>query len=117
MKPAEDNTNTTTEIADGKNIAIIAYITVIGLIIAFVMNSDKKQPFATYHIRQSLGVMLTAFAGAFINIIPFLGWLLYLPILVIIVVMWISGLMNAINGKEKPILILGKKYEQWFKSL
>jgi len=27
---------------EAKNIAIISYITIVGLIIAFVMNSDKK---------------------------------------------------------------------------
>ncbi len=31
---------------DGKQIGMIAYLTVIGLIIAFVMNSEKKSEFA-----------------------------------------------------------------------
>ncbi len=47
---------------DAKKIAIIAYITIIGLIIAYVMNNDKKLPFASYHIRQSLGLGVTALA-------------------------------------------------------
>ena len=34
----------------GKNIAIISYLTVIGLVIAFVMNNEKKEPFARFHI-------------------------------------------------------------------
>jgi len=40
----EENMNTTVAISEGKTIAIIAYITIIGLIIAFVMNNDKKDP-------------------------------------------------------------------------
>ena len=44
----------TAEQRPDKSIAIIAYLTLIGLIVAFVMNNDKKQPFAAYHIRQSL---------------------------------------------------------------
>lgn len=47
---------------EGKNIAIIAYITIIGLIIAFVMNNDKKDAFASYHIKQSLGLAVTGLA-------------------------------------------------------
>lgn len=106
-----------TQTKDGRNTAMIAYLTLIGLIIAFVMNNDKKEPFASYHIRQSLGLALTALVCSFINIIPILGWILYIPILIIIIIMWVGGLMNAINGKEKPIIILGKKYEEWFKNL
>ena len=31
--------------------------------------------------------------------------------------MWVIGLMNAINGKEKPIPFLGVKYAEWFKNI
>ncbi|MGB1450928.1 MAG: hypothetical protein ACPG7E_04370, partial [Marinirhabdus sp.] len=48
----EDNT-----VTEGKTIAIISYITFIGLIIAFVMNNEKKNSFASFHIRQSLGLV------------------------------------------------------------
>lgn len=41
MNTIENKTTTTQQ--EGKNIAIIAYITIIGLIVAFVMNNDKKQ--------------------------------------------------------------------------
>jgi hypothetical protein len=27
------------------------------------------------------------------------------------------GLLNAINGKEKPVPILGEKYLEWLKSI
>ena len=48
--------------SEEKHIAVIAYITIIGLIIAFVMNNDKKAAFPTYHIKQSLGLALTGLA-------------------------------------------------------
>lgn len=41
MNTIENKTTTTQQ--EGKNIAIIAYITIIGLIVAFVMNNDKKK--------------------------------------------------------------------------
>jgi hypothetical protein len=31
--------------------------------------------------------------------------------------MWIMGLMNAINEKQSPVPLLGKKYEEWFKNV
>lgn len=112
-----ETTETTTTITEGKNIAIIAYITIIGLIIAFVMNNDKKNEFAKYHIKQSLGLALTGLALGAIGIIPILGWLINLVGIFILLYMWIIGLINAINEKEKPVPFLGSKYESWFKSL
>lgn len=110
--------NTTQESAvanEGKTIAIIAYMTIIGLIIAFVMNNEKKSPFAQYHIRQSLGLVMSALALSVINIIPLLGWLISFLGFFIILYLWIMGLVNAVGAKEKPLPIVGKKFEEWFK--
>ncbi|KIX21556.1 membrane protein [Flavobacterium sp. 316] len=101
----------------GKDIALISYLTVIGLVIAFVMNNDKKFEFAKFHIRQSLGLFLTAIALSFIAIIPILGWLVWIVGIFILLYMWIKGLMNAINGKEEVMPILGEKYAEIFKNL
>lgn len=104
-------------VSEGKTTAIIAYITLIGLIIAFVLNTDKKNSFANYHIRQSLGLGLTGLALGIINIIPFLGWLVSIIGFAILLAMWITGLMSALNGKEKPVFLLGEKYQEWFKGI
>lgn len=114
MNSIENNTVT---INEGKNIAIIAYITIIGLIIAFVMNTDKKNDFAKYHIKQSLGLALTGLALGLIGIIPILGWIINILGIFVLIYMWIMGLVNAINGLEKPLPILGNKYLEWFKNL
>jgi hypothetical protein len=39
-------------IQDGKTMAIISYITWVGTLIAFIMNNDKHNSFAAFHIRQ-----------------------------------------------------------------
>ena len=113
--------NTTTEqdrsISEGKNIAIIAYLTIIGLIIAFVMNNEKKNAFASFHIRQSLGIGLIALALIVINIIPILGWIISFFGSFLILFLWIMGLVNAVNSKEKPVPLFGKNFEEWFKNI
>lgn len=101
----------------GKNIAIISYLTVIGLILAFVMNNEKKEPFASFHIRQSLGLVITSIALAIINVIPVLGWIVSIIGYLVLLYMWIVGLLNAVNGKEKVVPILGNKYTEWFKTI
>ncbi|MFN3639670.1 MAG: DUF4870 domain-containing protein [Flavobacterium sp.] len=102
---------------EGKDIALIAYLTIIGLIIAFVMNNEKKHAFALFHIKQSLGIALTGLALSIIGIIPILGWIISFFGLFFIIYLWIMGLMNAINGKEQVVPILGEKYKEWFKNL
>lgn len=109
--------NKTVAVNEGKNIAIIAYITIVGLIIAFIMNGEKKNDFARYHIRQSVGLALTGLALGVIGMIPILGWIIDLLGIFVLLFMWITGLINAINGKEKPVPILGSKFLEWFKNL
>ncbi len=102
---------------EAKKIAIIAYITIIGLIVAYVMNNDKKLPFASYHIRQSLGLGVTALALGVIGLIPILGWFINVIGFFVLIYIWVVGLMNAINEKEIPVPILGKRFNKWFKGI
>lgn len=104
-------------IEDGKTIAIISYITIFGLLIAFVMNNDKKNPFAAYHLRQSLGLGVTGLALSVINVIPILGWLISILGGIILIILWVIGLMGALNGKKKPVPVLGDKFQEWFKNI
>lgn len=104
-------------VSEGKTTAIIAYITLIGFIIALVLNMEKKNSFAIYHIRQSLGLILTGLVLGMINIIPILGWFISIIGFIVLLIMWISGLLSALNGKEKPVFLLGEKYQEWFKGI
>jgi len=116
-EPTTVNTNNTTIKEEGKTTAIIAYTTSIGLIIAFVLNNDKKNTFASYHIRQSLGIALVALALSLLNIIPVLGWIISFLGFFLILFLWVMGLVNAMNSKEKPVPVLGEKFEEWFKNI
>ena len=97
-------------LSDGKNVAIIAHITLIGWIIAIVMNSNNKNDLASFYIRQMLGLMLVAVVLSFI---PIVGWLLNLAMLVL----WIISLMGAFEGKKKLVPVLGDYFQDWFKSI
>lgn len=106
------------DITTGKSIAILAYITAIGFILAIVMNTDRKNSFIAYHIRQSLGLILLFIVVwlvlIFLNFmisIPVLNWLLYAGVFVL----WVLGLLSAIQGEKKPVPLLGEKFQLWFK--
>ncbi len=115
----ENNTKTGMQQMDGKSIAIISYLTIVGWVIALVMNSNNKSQLAIYHIRQSLFIMLVGIAfyiaQTMLLFIPYLGWLVSLllfPVGLALFVLWIMGLISAINGEEKPIPIVGEKVQQ-----
>ena len=121
METTENNTvkmSNEAVVKDGKMMAIVSYITIIGLIIAFIMNNDKKNSFASYHIRQSLGLALTGLVAlGVIGMVPILGWIIDFFGLFVMLYMWIMGLVNAVNENEKPVPILGKKYIEWLKNI
>lgn len=102
---------------ENKTIGIVAYLTVIGLLIAFVMNQEKKDAFGTYHIRQALGITVSGIALSFIAIIPILGWIVAILGSLLLFVMWIMGLINAINGNMKPVPVFGEKFIEWFQGV
>jgi len=119
----EENTSTgsrTSEasmVEEGKTMAMVAYLFLIGLIIAFVINNDKKNAFTAYHIRQMLGLSVSGIALFVVGIIPILGWLIAILGNITLLILWIIGFVAALNGKEKPVPILGEKYQEWFKSV
>lgn|SRR5690606_10192939 len=117
IKNKSETAEVVSNLEPNKTIALLAYITLIGWIVAVVMNSEKKNAFASFHIRQMLGIGCTAIVLAVLNIIPFLGWIAYALGMILLLVLWISGFINALNGKEKTVPLLGSKYQEWFKDV
>lgn len=95
---------------DGKTKAIVAHITIIGWIIALVINSNEKDEFASYYIRQLLGIYLL---GLILTMIPVIGWIISIAVFVF----WIMSLVGAIQGEIKETPIVGKYFQDWFKAL
>jgi uncharacterized membrane protein len=95
---------------EGKTAAVVSYITFVGLIIAYFMNSESKNEFAAFHLRQSLGLTLSYF----LIMIP----LSYLNIpmasggfLVLFFALWLYGIISAFQGKRQLVPIVGSFYQ------
>lgn len=93
-----------------KTNAIISYITIIGWLIALILNSQKKHEFTTFHLRQTLLIFVFAIV---LSWIPIIGWIIN----ILILVLWIIGLISAINGEKKPVPVIGPWAQDWFKGL
>jgi uncharacterized membrane protein len=106
----------------GKTVAILSYCTLIGLIIALVLNAEKKNKseLGVLHLRQGLGLGITSIALVFVGLIliwiPILGLLINLCHIGIFV-LWILGLIAAINGDKKVLPIVGPLYQNMLSGL
>ena len=106
--------NTTPE--NGKTAAITAYILIIGVLIAMSMNSEDKNQYASFHIRQALGLSLT-FISLGVLISNFDSFFITLPMWIGVSVLWAYGIMSAIKGDTTPMPLVGKLYQKWFKTI
>ena len=103
-------------IEEGKSIAITSYILIIGVLIAMSMNSENKNSFASFHIRQALGISLTFISLALI-ISNFDSFFITFPMWIAISVLWSYGIFSAIQGHTRPMPLLGGLFQKWFKSI
>jgi len=109
---------TENDIEKGRQNAIISYLTIIGVIVAFYLNNepDKKSAFASFHIRQSLGLWLTFWALGYI-IGSFDSWLVTSAFYLFFAVLFIYGFTNAIGRKAQSVPLLGDFYQKIFANL
>ncbi|GAA4818562.1 hypothetical protein [Litoribaculum gwangyangense] len=106
---------TSQDIDKGRTNAIISYLTIIGVIVAYYLNNEdhKKSVFASFHIRQSLGLWLTFYALGYI-VGSFDSWLISSGFYVFFVVLFIYGLVGAISGKAQIVPLVGTFYQKIF---
>lgn len=104
-----------TTIKEGKTLAIVSYFTFVGLIIAIIMNLEKRNSFTSFHIRQMLGLIMMLI---FSNLVEeYINSLLGTACWIITFVSWLFGLYHAIKEDYKPIPVLGDKFQEWFKNI
>ncbi|MGB7842096.1 MAG: hypothetical protein WBL21_04855 [Salinimicrobium sp.] len=101
---------------EGKSAAIVAYLTIIGTIIAYFMNNDTKNPFASFHIRQALGIHITFYTlGVLIS--WFDSWWISGAFYIFIGILWIYGFLAAIQEERNLVPVLGTKFQEWFSTI
>jgi len=98
-----------------KTIAIISYITIIGWIVAMVLNNKERSSLGNFHIRQALGIHLMFVLA---KMLPFVlggaisGFLFFATLTLLII-----GILDAVGEKEKPLPIIGEQFQEWFKTV
>ena len=80
------------------------------------MNNDKRNSFASFHIRQMLGLSLLSLANTFLINRYVSDWTTGI-ISFGIFVLWLIGFIGAVQGEEKRIPLLGDLFQDWFSGI
>jgi len=108
---------------EDKTVALLAYLTFIGFIVAIVLNNGpKKNALGQFHLRQALGLLILWVAGLAVFVIlglafhhGFFGFIINLGFrgyFIGLLVLFILGLVDAINGRRKPVPVVGEFFQQ-----
>jgi uncharacterized membrane protein len=102
-------------IKEGKSAAITSYILIVGVLIAISMNSENKNSFASFHIRQGLGLTLT-FITLGLTISHFENIMIAAPMWIGVSVLTMYGIFTAARGEMTPLPLVGNLFQKWFKN-
>lgn len=91
--------------------AIVAYI----IFFVPLLTEAKKDPFVKFHVKQGLVLFIAAVALWFVaQYLPIIGSLLSPLINIAVLVFVIIGIINAVNGQEKKLPLIGQ-FSDYFK--
>jgi len=106
MSQASDyNSTTDDEYSSSKTVAIIGYVTLVGWLAAIMLYGKHKSSFTTFHLRQSLGLIIT---GALLALVPLIGWLMNVAVFLV----WLYAIYHAIQGRKVKVPVLGDYYQE-----
>ena len=97
--------------------AILAYLSFIGLIIAYILNMEEKDKLVSYHIKNMFGLVILLFISTTIikgnSFLFFSGQAIWVACFF----SWTYSLIMAITGKQKGIPIITDLFQKWFNFL
>ena len=101
----------------GKAAAIVSYILLIGPLIAMSMNSgEDKTAFASFHVRQGLGLTIT-FVALGLLLSNFNIPMATMSMWIAVSVLAMYGMFTAVKGETKSIPLVGNLFQTIFKNI
>ena len=97
--------------------AALAYV----LFFIPLLTDAKKDPFVKFHVKQSLVLLIVSIGWSlcsrFLAYLPVLGWIVGglagTVISILLLILWVKGLINALNGKQEELPVIGKYASQF----
>ena len=103
-------------INEGKQFAVIAYITIIGTLIAYYLSPEKKNAFTAFHVKQGLGLWLLFFILGYV-VGGFNSWEVTTAFYIFFLVLFSYGVIGAVTGKLHKLPLVGDVFQKIFKAL
>ena len=96
----------------GKTTALIAYAPFVGFMIAYFINRDENNEFATWHIKNMFGLSMLFLSSLIVEsqIDVSIGDILWL----LCCALWIFCWIMAYLYKKQDTLFLSNKFQDWF---
>lgn len=110
----ENSQQTFGNASQGKTIAIVSYLTIIGTIIAFIMNKNNPSSLGSFHLRQSIGILVVSILLSILNFVPVVGAIIAQIASILILIALILGIIAAVKEEEKPLPFVGALFQKWF---
>jgi uncharacterized membrane protein len=117
--PTKRKATKTVATSSSKNtgMAALAYV----LFFIPLLSDAKNDSFVKFHVKQSLVLLITSIGwslcGRFLAYLPVLGWivggLVGTVISILLLILWVKGLINALNGKQEELPVIGKYASQF----
>jgi len=108
-------------VEEGKAFAILSYaISFLGLPFFVIPLIQRNNKFSLYHAKQCLMLWIAAAAVAVASsvlAVICIGFIIGIVGGIGMLVLNVMGLMNAIRGEVKPLPLIGKWAEDWFKGI
>jgi uncharacterized membrane protein len=95
----------------------IAYVTVIGWLIAYFSSSESLTDYDRFHIRQAFGVHMTVLFFEILANFSMIPSVLMSVIWLVYSITMVVMMIQAWRGKRTKIALLGDKFQQWFSFL
>ncbi len=96
-----------------RTIAIIAYLTMVGALIAITMNLEPRYQFSRFHIRQAFGLHL-GFIGFALFLSQWFNPYAWVGLYIAYFALWIYGFIGAIQGRKRLVPLVGPYFQNWF---
>jgi uncharacterized membrane protein len=98
--------STREDIEENKLNAVLSYLGIL-IIVPLVSEDAKKSPYAKFHLNQGLVLLIASVAISMIWVVPILGWILGFFGGIVLFVLWLMGIISALQGEMKRVPLLG----------
>lgn len=83
---------------------LLAFLSYLSILFLLPLKMFSKNEYVYYHAKQGLGLFIIFIMMIFLFWLPVVGWVALMAFLVI----WFTGVINALTGKKEPVPLIGR---------